>query len=327
MTKKPGITLCRRAVVLGVASSLLKAGSARGDEYPSRPIRLIVPFGPGSIADIVAREVGKKAGESLKRPFVIENRPGAGGIIGAQEVANARPDGYTICLGTVASHSITGAMQKLPYDVAKDFKPVALLVATSTLIAVHKDVPVKTLPEYLDWARKRGGSNYVSGGFGTTTQLLPELIRVRLNVPLQHIAAARVGDSLNDFIAGRVDMISYPALGLKPYLDSGVARPLAVASTSRLKAFPDLPTVNEALNSTGYDLVAWWGVFAPAKTPAPIVRVLSDALCAAVVDLSDEFEKIGVEARGWDSDKFDAFFRSEVPRWAEIVGVTGVKPN
>ena len=260
----------------------------------------------------------------LKTTFVIENRPGAGGAIGAEAVATAAPDGYTICLGTVASHAIAAAMEKLPYDPVKDFKPIALLVTTSSLIVVNSAVPAKTLPEYLDYARKKGVSLYVSGGVATTTQLLPELIRVTLKVPLQHVPAAKVGNSFNDIVSGRVDMMCYPAIGLQSFIKSGSVRPLAVASPNRVKSFPDVPTVEEALGNKDFNLISWFGVFAPAGTPDPIVNVLSSAMSSAVLSMADDLNKIGVEARGWQVQKFGAFFRSDVSRWADVVRLTGV---
>ncbi len=314
----------RRALITGLLAAPLLTQQAKAEEFPSRPIRFVVPFGTGSVADIVGRKVGDKAGEILKTTFVIENRPGAGGAIGAEAVATAAPDGYTICLGTVASHAIAAAMEKLPYDPIKDFKPIALLVTTASLIVVNSNVPAKTLTEYLDYAKKKGVSLYVSGGVATTTQLLPELIRVKLNVPLQHVPAAKVGDSYNDLVAGRVDMMCYPAIGLQPFLNSGAVRPLAVASPNRVKSLPDVPTVGEALGSKDFDLISWFGSFAPAKTPDAIVNTLSSALSSAVLSMSDELDKIGVQARGWQAEKFGTFFREDVPRWADVVRLTGV---
>lgn len=309
---------------MGLAATPLLSLPSRADDFPSRPIRLIVPFGPGATADIVARKVGQKASDALKQPIVVENRPGAGGTIGAAAVAASPPDGYTLCLGTVASHSIAVTLQKPRYDTLQSFRPVTLLVTTASLIVVNKNVSANTLPEYLDYARSKGASPYVSGGVATTTQLLPELIRVRMNVPLQHVPAARVGDSFNDLLAGRVDMMCYPAIGLQPYLASGMVRPLAVASPNRVKFLPEVPTVSESLGSAEYDLTAWFGVFAPAKTPDSITALLSSALSSSVLALADDLEKIGVDAQGWPTDKFDTFFRAEIPRWAEVLRLTGV---
>lgn len=326
MTKGKQVSkIDRRTVLLGLAATPFISGYgwAAGD-FPSRPIKLIVPFGPGSTSDIIARKVVAKAGDILKQPFLVENRPGAGGTIGATAVASADPDGYTLCFGTVASHAIAVTVQKPPYDPIRDFRAVSLLVTTASLIVVNADVPAKTLPEYLDYARKKGASTYVSGGVATTTQLLPELIRVRLNVPLRHVPSSKVGSSFNDLIAGRVDMMCYPAIGLQPYLNTGAIRPLAVAASNRVKSLPDVPTVAEALGSSEYNLDPWFGVFAPANTPDNIVSTLSAALSSAVLSLSDELETIGAQASGWQSDKFEDFVRSEIPRWAEIVRLTGV---
>lgn len=315
----------RRRFLIATMAAPLMLRMARAQDFPSRPIRLIVPFGAGSVADIVARKVGDKAAATLKQNFVVENHPGAGGAIGADIVAKAPPDGYTLCLGTVASHAIAAALEPLPYNPATDFKAVVLLVTTANLVVVNSAVPAETLPAYLDYARKKGGSLYVSGGVATTTQLLPELIRVRLNVPLQHVPAAKVADSFNDLLAGRVDMMCYPALGLAPYLASGTVRPLAVASDKRVKSLPNVPTVAEALGSNEYNLTSWFGVFAPAKTPDPIIGIVSSAMSNAVLSMTEEFEKLGVDARGWSAGRFDAFFRAEIPRWAEIVRLTGVR--
>jgi tripartite-type tricarboxylate transporter receptor subunit TctC len=159
--------LDRRTILLGLGSLPFVGRLADAEDFPTRPIRLVVPFGAGSVADIVARKVGEKPGVTLKQSFVIENRPGAGGSIGAAAVAKAEPDGYTLCLGTVASHAIIAALEPLSYNLATDFKAVALLVTTANLIAVNTSVPANTLPEYLDYARKKGVSLYVSGGVAT----------------------------------------------------------------------------------------------------------------------------------------------------------------
>ena len=158
--------LDRRAILAGLGATPFIGRSADAENFPTRPIRLVVPFGAGSIADIVARKVGDKAGVTLKQSFVIENRPGAGGSIGANVVAKAQPDGYTLCLGTVASHAIAAALEPLPYNLATDFKAVVLLVTSANLIAVNSSVPARTLPEYFDYARKKGGVSVCLRGSG-----------------------------------------------------------------------------------------------------------------------------------------------------------------
>jgi tripartite-type tricarboxylate transporter receptor subunit TctC len=315
----------RRALLAGAAALTISSTKSSANEFPDRPIKLVVPFGAGSIADIVARRTSEKAGPILGQTIYIENRPGAGGSIGAAAVATAPPDGYTLCLGTVASHSIAAAIvPRLPYDLLTDFKPVALLVSTWSLIVVNRAVPAQTLAEYLEYARKKGYSHYVSGGVATTTHLIPELIRARYNAPLEHVPAADVGKAFTDVLAGTVDMMCYPALGLQPHIASGGVRPLAVAAQSRVSSLPDVPTVVEALGSNEFDLSSWFGMFAPAKTPAAVVNRLSSAVTTAVLSIRDDLAKLGAEAQGWGPDRFDPFFRAEIPRWKEIVRVTGV---
>jgi tripartite-type tricarboxylate transporter receptor subunit TctC len=321
--KWPGID--RRTLLAGAAALTISSSGSSANEFPDRPIKLVVPFGAGSIADIIARRTSEKTSPILGQNIYIENRPGAGGSIGAAAVATAPPDGYTICLGTVASHSIAAAVvPRLPYDLLADFKPVALLVSTWNLIVVNRAVPAQTLAEYLDHARKKGFSLYVSGGIATTTHLIPELIRARYNAPLEHVPAADVGKAFTDVLAGTVDMMCYPALALQPHIASGGVRPLAVASQRRISSLPDIPTLVEALGSNEFDLSSWFGLFAPAKTPDAIVNRLSSAFTTAVLSIRDDLAKLGAEAQGWGPDRFDPFFRAEIPRWKEVVRVTGV---
>jgi tripartite-type tricarboxylate transporter receptor subunit TctC len=316
----------RRRLLVG-AIALSTGSKALADEYPNRPIRLVVPFGAGSIADIVARRTSEVAKAALGQTIYIENRPGAAGSIGANVVAKSAPDGYTLCLGTVASHSIAAAtVATLPYDPIADFIPLALLINAWSSLAVNKEVPAKTLPEYFEFARKKGFSPYVSGGVGTTTHLLVELMRVREQLPLQHIPVANVGNAFSDLLAGNVDMMSYPVLALRPHIHSGAARPLAVASAKRVPILPEVPTVVEILKSSEYDLRSWFGLFAPAKTPAAIVARVSTAFTDAIKSMSADMEALGAEAVGWGPEQFDPFFRAELPRWREVVRLTGTGP-
>lgn len=317
----------RRQLIAGGAALVMSPSIGRASTYPDRPIRLVVPFGPGSIADIVARRTSAKASETLGQTVYIENRPGAGGSIGASMVAKSAPDGYTLCLGTVASHSIAAAtVERLPYDLLTDFEPVALLISTWNLIVVNPKVPANTLPEYLDYARKKGHSLYVTGGIATTTHLLIELIRARHKAPLEHVPSANVANAFNDLLAGNVDMMSYPALALQGHLESGSVRPLAVGAGKRVPALPNVPTVVEALGSEDFALNSWFGMFAPAKTPEPIIAKVSSAFTDAVRSMEAEMTKLGAEALGWGPDRFGPFFRAEIPRWREVVRVTGTGP-
>ena len=298
--------------------------------YPNRPIRLVVPFGAGSTADVLARFIGKSVSESLGQPMVIENRPGAGGIIGAEVVAKSPPDGYTLCLGTVASHSISAAMSSnLPYNLLTDFEPVALLVNAPKIIVVHASVPATTLPEYLDFARRKGRSLYSSAGVGTTTHMMGELLKVRHKVPLEHVPYRAVGQAFTDMVAGQLDMMAYQVPGLLPHIQAGTVRPIAAATAQRIGLMPNLPSVAESLGDTDFDFSAWFGLFAPARTPPEIVRRIADAVTTAMAspELRQQLPAQGLEPLAWGPERFVPFFRAEAARWAEVVRLTGVTMN
>lgn len=319
----------RRALLGGLSAALAAPRLARAQApFPDRPLRLVVPFGPGATADIIARHLAKAAGEALGQPIVVENRPGAGGVIGAEVVAHAPADGYTICLGTVASHAVSAAMvDRLPYDLLNDFQALTLLVNAPNIIVVHAGLPVDSLAGYLDYARRQGRSTFISGGLGTTSHLVGEVLRVRQHAPLEHVPYRAFGPALADFLGGETDMLSYQIPALVPHIQSGAVKRLAAATSRRISLMPDLPTVSELLGDPDFDFSAWFGTFLPAGTPAPVVARLNRAMQAglATPELQGVLPAQGLELVGWGPDRFQPFFRSEVPRWREIVRVTGVR--
>ncbi|MDB5317334.1 MAG: hypothetical protein JWO24_3178 [Rhodospirillales bacterium] len=320
----------RRALMVAATGVGLAAPAiAQVSGFPNRPIRFVVPFGPGSTADALARIVAAQAGERLGQPLIVDNRPGAGGIIGADIVAKAPPDGYTICLGTVASHAVSAAMasEPLPYDLLKDFAPLTNLVNAPNIILVNSRVPATTLPEYLAWARERGRSTFVSGGNGTTSHLVGEMLRIRHNAPLEHVPYRAFGPALADVLNGTIDMLSYQIPATLPHVASGALRLLAASTRERVALLRDLPTVGEQLGDRDFDFSAWFGTFCPARTPRPILEHLNAAMQAAVNSdaLRATLPAQGLEPLGWGPDRFGEFFASEVARWAEIVRITGVR--
>jgi tripartite-type tricarboxylate transporter receptor subunit TctC len=321
-----------RGAALGAGALGARAGLAQqAPPFPSRPIRFVVPFGPGSTADFLARSIANSASPILGQPLVVENRPGAGGIIGADIVAKAPADGYTICLGTIASHAVSAAMatSPLPYDLLNDFDALTNLVNAPNIILVNAQVPARTLAEYLDWARQRGRSTFVSGGNGTTSHLVGEVLRVRYNVPLEHVPYRAFGPALTDVLNGTIDMLSYQIPATLPHIASGALRPLAAATATRVSLMPDLPTVAELLRDNDFDFSAWFGSFVPARTPAPVIARLNEAMQAALAspELRNALPAQGLEPLGWGPERFGPFFRAEVPRWREIVRLTGTKMN
>lgn len=335
---RKGFTTAARRHLLRTAS-LLAAGAAlprlsfaqQPDPFPNRPIRLVVPFGPGSTADFLARTVANAAPATLGQPMVVENRPGAGGIIGADIVAKSPPDGYTIVLGTVASHAVSAAMttSPLPYDLLNDFDALTALVNAPNIVLINSRIPARTLPEYLDWARRQGRSTFVSGGNGTTSHLVGEVLRVRQCVPLEHVPYRAFGPALTDVLSGTIDMLSYQIPATLPHIASGALRPLAAATRERVGLMADLPTVSELLGDNDFDFSAWFGTFVPARTPRPVIDRLDRAIQAALAspELRNALPAQGLEPLGWGADRFGPFFRAEVPRWANIVRLTGMTMN
>jgi tripartite-type tricarboxylate transporter receptor subunit TctC len=318
-----------RRALLGAAAAGLASPALAQQGFPNRPIRFVVPFGPGSTADALARIVARQAGENLGQPLVVDNRPGAGGIIGADIVAKSAPDGHTICLGTVASHSVSAAMatDPLPYDLLNDFDPLTNLVNAPNIILVNSRVPATNMQEYLAWARQRGRSTFVSGGNGTTTHLVGEMLRIRHNAPIEHVPYRSFGPALADVLNGTIDMLSYQIPATLPHVASGALRPLAASTRERVALMPNLPTVGEQLGDRDFDFSAWFGTFCPARTPRPVLERLNEAMQAAVnsAELQQALPAQGLEPLGWGPDRFGQFFRAEVPRWAEIVRLTGVR--
>jgi len=324
---KDGVRPTRR-LLLG--AGLTAPVMAAAQTWPVRPIRFLVPFGPGSTSDIIARQVALAARDSLGQPLVIENRAGAGGLIAAEMAARAAPDGYTLCFGTIASHAVSPAMApSLPFDLIDDFLPVTRLVDAPSLIVVNRDVPATSLAGYLGFARRRGHSTFVSAGQGSLTHLAGEVLRVRHAAPLEHVPYSLFGNALTDLLAGRVDMLCYQAPALLPHLASGAIRALCVLAPRRVALFPALPTAVEELGDPELDFTAWFGAFLPAETP----RAIADRLHAAfLVALENAALRETLAAQccvgvGWGPNRFREFFVAEVPRWRRIVETTGVLLN
>jgi tripartite-type tricarboxylate transporter receptor subunit TctC len=301
----------------------------QAETYPAKPIRLVVPFGAGSTADILARVLSVGMSEDLGQPLIIDNRPGAGGTIGAAEVARAPADGYTIVLGTVASH-VTGVimMGRVPFDPVRDFQAVTLVTSAPNIIVVNRAVPVSSLAELIDYGKKAGTLNFVSAGPGTTAHLAGEQLRLLTGVPLVHIPYKAVGSAISDLISGQVQVMVYQVPALRPYVDSGAIRALAAASARRIQVMPDLPTVAEVLK-TDFDFSAWFGIMAPAATPRPVIDRLHQAVLKAMArpEFKQQQSAQGLEPVGMEPDAFQALMREDLPRWRALIEKSGVKTD
>ncbi len=310
-------------------SALLAASAAAfAQTYPSKPIRLIVPFPPGGSADILARAIGQKAGEGLGQPFVVENRPGAGTAIGADALAKSAPDGYAVMIGTVSSHAINPALNpKLPFDPLKDFTPVSLVATIPFAMIVHPSVPAKNVQEFIALAKAKPGSlNYSSAGNGTSNHLAGELLKSMARVDIVHVPYKGSAPALNDLIAGQVSLMFDLVLTAAPHVKSGAVRGLAVTGAQRSSALPELPTVAES-GVPGYEVSAWFGIFAPAGLAQSVVQRLNAEFVKGLQqpDLRQRLASQGAEPLTSTPDEFGSYLRSEIAKWAKVVKESGMK--
>jgi tripartite-type tricarboxylate transporter receptor subunit TctC len=316
-----GLFLNRAMIALGFA---LCTAPALSQDYPSRPIRLIVSFPPGGTVDITARLLQPKLAENLGQPVFIENRGGAGGAVGTEAVAKSAPDGYTF-LVTLSSHTINPFLYKLSYDVEQDFAPVSLLVSVPQLIAAHPSAPAKTLRELVAAARQRPGFyTYASAGNGTPGHIAAELLKLRAGIDIAHVPYKGGGPAVADTMAGHVPFLFLTAPAALSFARAGKLRALAVTTLKRTAVLPQLATVDE-LGLKGFDATTWHGLVAPARTPGDAIAALHRATVAALADLvvKKSLADLGVDIVGSTPEEFAAYIKSEIPKWTAIVKASG----
>jgi tripartite-type tricarboxylate transporter receptor subunit TctC len=303
------------------ALAATSAAQAQAPEYPSQAIQFIVPFGTGTTADILARLLGDAMSKDMGRPMIVDNRPGAGGTIGATAAARAKNDGHAIVLGTVASHGIGTIMfPSAGYDPVKDFEPIALVANVPNMLVVNRDVQVSNLTEFVAYAKKQNVLNFTSPGAGTTSQLAGELMRIHLGIPLTHVPYKSGSQALTDVIAGVVPVMIWQVSPLKPHIASGAVKPIAALTASRIAGFPNVPTLAETL-LPGFDSSAWFGVLAPAGTPRPIVQRLHRSVRQAMAapEVAKQFDNLGLEAADVGPEQFRAVIVRDLERWRPVV--------
>jgi tripartite-type tricarboxylate transporter receptor subunit TctC len=318
-------------VLQGVALLVLALASAlaAAQNYPARPIRLVVPYPAGGPLDIMARAIGQKLTEAWKQPVVVDNRAGAGGNIGADLVAKSAPDGYTLLMGAVATHAINPSLySKIPYDPVRDFAPVALVAQVPNILVVNPAVPAKTVQELIELARAKPGSlNFGSGSTGSTGHLAGELFKTMAGVQMVHIPYKGAAPAMADLLAGQVQLMFDNLASSLPNVKAGKLRALAVTTRARSPAVPELPTIAES-GLPGFDLSTWFGVLVPAGTPAEIVARLNAEIVRALNtnDMRERLQKMGAEPlAGNTPEHFAAFIRSEAAKYAKVVKASGAK--
>ena len=296
-------------------------------QYPQRAIKLIVPFPPAGATDIVGRIVAQKLGERFGQAVVVENRPGAGGSIGSDLVAKSAPDGYTLLMATSSTHSIGPALQKLPYDPIKDFAAITHVANVPNVLVVSPKLPVASVKELIEYAKARPGKlNFASSGIGTIVHLNGELFKMLAGVDVVHVPYKGTALSIPDLANGNVAMLFDSLASVLPHVKSGSVRPLAMNAPQRSPLLPEVPTLAEA-GMPAFDRYTWFGMFAPAGTPADIVRRVQAEVVAALKapDLRERFDAVGAEPVGSTPEQFVDRIRSDGVRWAEVIKSANVK--
>ncbi len=301
---------------------------AQAQDYPLRPIKLIVPFGAGTTTDIISRVIAEGLSKPLGQPVVVENRAGAGGVIGSDLVAKGPADGYTIVMGTVGTHAINATLfKKLPYDPLKDFAPVAFAGYTPTLLVVAANSQLKTVKDLAVLANRPGSKvSYASAGNGTSGHLAGELLKARIGGDMVHAPYKEGGLALTDVMGGQVQFMFYHPAAVLPHIKSGKLRALGASSAKRSTAAPDVPTLLEQ-GVTDFDLVAWFMMYAPAATPAPVLARLREAAAQAMAspEVTSKLGAQGLELRNMKSDELVSFGRTEITKWADLVKRSGAQ--
>ena len=317
---------CKRVLNALLLVACFAPGAALAQAYPSKPLRMVVPFPPGGSADILGRSVGQKLGERLGQPVVIDNRPGAGASIGAKAVAEAPADGYTLLLGTVSSHAMSPATNTVGYDPVKDFTPIAEIASIPFVVLVHPGVPVKNIAELVALAKSKPGQvTYASAGSGTSNHLAGELLGMAAGIKMLHVPYKGSAPALNDLLGGQVNAMFDLQLTAMPQIKSGKVRALAMTGAKRSALLPELPTVREA-GVPGYEVTAWFGFFGPAGVPKPIVDRLNAELNAIMKlpDIRAKFAELGVETESGSAEEFAGFVRGEAGKWAAVIKAAGI---
>ncbi len=307
---------------------LLPASIAAAQSYPAKPIRIIVPFPPGGIADLFARVIGQKFGETWGQPGVVENRPGAGGNIGAEIVAKSPPDGYTLVTGSIGTHAVNVSLfSKLGYDPIRDFAPVSLIMEAEGLLVLHPSVPARSVKELIALARSRPGQlSYASAGNGTAAHLSGELFKSMAKVDMVHVPYKGNVPAITDLIAGQTSLLFATMPTVLPQVQAGRLRALAVTSSSRSPAAPELPTIAEAA-LPGYSVTNWIGIFAPAGTPRDAVMKLNVETIRVMQapDIRKRLVNEGAKFTPMSPDEFGTFVKAEMAKWARVVKEAGIR--
>ncbi len=316
----------RAALALALAAQCL-AGMALAADYPSKAIKLVVPYAPGGGADSVARIVARKVSENIGQPIVIENKGGAGSIVGTEVVAKAEPDGYILLLGQSGPISINPAVYKnLPYDPVKDFTPITMTTAYPYILVVNSELPAKSLQEFVALAKsKPGAMNYGSTGVGAANHLVAELFNSKAGLKMTHVPYRGTALAVGDLLGGQLTMVFGDPISVLPHIKSGKLRALAVTSLERSPVAPEVPTVAES-GYPGFEALAWHGILAPARTPPAIVKKLNEEVAKALGDPETRALLVNqaMQTVGSTPEEFAAFIHKDIAIWKAVAAAANV---
>ncbi len=305
--------------------AVVSAQAAPAD-YPSRPVRIIAPYAPGGTVDSLARAMGSALSTMLDKTFIVENRPGAGGNVGLSALAKSAPDGYTLGLAAANMLATNRALYKsLPFDTVEDFTPVGFIGKVPYVLVVHPSVPAHTLKELIAELKANPDKySYGSSGQGNTAHIFGELFKVRTGTKMVHVPYKSSGESLQDLLAGRIQLQFFTPVDLLPHIQRGSLRPIAIASGRRLASLPNVPTMSES-NISGFETPTWFGVIVPAGTPPAVVNYLNAQMQRAKKqpEVAQRLAKAGVESEDMSPAEFEAFIRKEIHHWAKVVKESG----
>lgn len=321
--------LKRFAAAFAIAATTLAWPlAASAADYPSHPITIVVAFTPGGPSDVLARIIGKRLTDILHQPTIVENRPGAGGNIAAEDVAHAAPDGHTLLMGNNSILATNAALyKKLAYDPTKDFMPISLVGTQANILVVNPNVPANTMAELIALAKASPGAlNFASSGYGAAAHLAGELFKTEAKINIVHVAYKGAAPALRDVIAGHVQIMFATSASVIELIRNHKVRALAVTTLKRTALLPDLPTVDE-LGIKGFDATTWHGLVAPAGTPKEIVNTLHFAVVEALKDPATQaaLYNLGVDIVGNTPQEFEAYIKSEIPKWTAVVKQSGAQ--
>jgi tripartite-type tricarboxylate transporter receptor subunit TctC len=314
------------AALAGLVALVGATAVAFAADYPARPVTLVVGFPPGGASDIVARIITDKLGTLLGQPFIVDNRPGAGGNVAAEFMAHAAPDGYTLLLGNNAILATNASLySKVNFDAVKDFAPITLIGTQANVLVVNLDVPAHSLAELIALAKANPGKlNFASSGYGLAAHLAGELFKTEAHIDIVHVPYKGSVPALQDVIAGEDQMMFATTSGVMGFIKSGQVRPLAVTALKRTAVLPDIPTVDE-LGIRGFDATTWHGLVAPAGTPQEIIDKLNRATIEALKNpgVQQKLGALGVDIVGDSPAQFAAYIKAEIPKWAAVIKASG----